>query len=274
MSTVAIGGVPFGGDAPLAVIAGPCAIESPQLCVDVAGALKQSCAAAGLGYVFKASFDKANRTSAATGRGLGLDAGLAALAEVKAKCAVPVVTDVHLPEQAPVAADVCDALQIPSFLCRQTDLVAAAAATGRPLHIKKGQFLSPDEMVHVARKAKDSGASGVLVCERGTTFGYNNLVVDMRSLHLMRRTGCPVVFDATHSVQLPGAADGESGGERELAPVLARAACAVGVAGLFFEAHPEPDSAISDAASQLDLGQARATIAAAARLSALTRELS
>ena len=274
MSMVKIGDVPFGGGAPLAVIAGPCAIESQQLCSEVAGALKESCEGAGVGYVFKSSFDKANRTSASTGRGLGLDEGLAVLAEVKKQFGVPVLTDIHLPDQAEAVAGVCDAIQIPSFLCRQTDLLAAAAQTGKPLHIKKGQFLSPEEMVHVVTKAEEYGDGGVLVCERGTTFGYNNLIVDMRSLFLMRATGCPVVFDATHSTQLPGAAGGTSGGQRELAPVLARAACAVGIDGLFLEAHTNPDKAISDAATQLTLEQAAATIGQVAQIAALASSTS
>ena len=194
MNPVVIGDVPVGAGSRAAVIAGPCAVESTQLCIDVAEQLAAACAAAGVGYVFKASFDKANRTSGHSARGLGLDEGLVALQAVKDTCNVPVLTDIHLPDQAAEVAPVCDALQIPAFLCRQTDLVTAAAATGLPVQIKKGQFLAPQEMTAVVAKAQAAGTGGVLVCERGTTFGYHNLVVDMRALVIMRTTGCPVVF--------------------------------------------------------------------------------
>ncbi|MBF2735645.1 MAG: 3-deoxy-8-phosphooctulonate synthase, partial [Betaproteobacteria bacterium AqS2] len=263
---VAVGGVRIGAGEPLAVIGGPCAAESPQLCLEAGAALRDACKAAGVGYVFKASFDKANRTSGSSGRGPGMDEGLAAIARAKEELGVPAITDIHLPGQAAAAAAVCDALQIPAFLCRQTDLLAAAAATGLPVLVKKGQFLAPWDMSEVAAKLEAAGAAGVLLCERGTMFGYRNLVVDMRALAIMRETGWPVVFDATHSTQLPGAAEGASGGEREMAPVLARAAAAVGIDALFLEAHPRPAEAVSDAAVQLPLPQAAAAIASVARI--------
>ena len=269
LNPVAVGGVPFGAGAPLGMIAGPCAAESEGLCVEVAGTLKEACADAGVGYVFKSSFDKANRTSGGTGRGPGIDGGLAILSEVARQCKVPVITDIHDAGQAALAADACDALQIPAFLCRQTDIVVAAAETGLPVMVKKGQFLAPGDMEPVMRKALVDGGGGVMACERGTTFGYGNLVVDMRSLVVMGRIGCPVVFDATHSTQMPGAMGGSSGGERSMAAPLARAACAVGVDGLFFEAHPDPASAVSDAATQLPLDDALALVQSAARISAL-----
>ena len=273
MSQVRIGEAPFGGGAPLGIIAGPCAAESLGLCVEVAGRLGETCAKFGAGYVFKASFDKANRTSAGSGRGPGIDEGLGILASVKEQCQVPVITDIHDAGQAAMAATVCDALQIPAFLCRQTDLIASAAATGLPVQVKKGQFLAPEGMAGVAEKASAAGDGGVLLCERGSFFGYRDLVVDMRSLVVMRKLGHPVVFDATHSVQQPGAADGASGGLREMSVPLARAACAVGVDGLFFEAHPDPQRAVSDAATQLPLPDACALIEAAVRISSLRDEL-
>ncbi len=260
-----------GKNAPLLVIGGPCAAESGQLCLDVAAALQEACSRAGVGYVFKASFDKANRTSGITGRGPGRSAGLAALAQVREQLAVPVLTDIHVPADVAEAAAVCDALQIPAFLCRQTDLIEAAAATGKAVHIKKGQFLAPQDMAGAVAKARAAGAESVLVCERGSTFGYNNLVVDMRSLVVMRATGCPVIFDATHSVQLPGAAQEASGGQRRMALPLARAAVAVGIDGLFLEAHPDPAQAVSDSATQLPLEAAVDLIAAAADLHACVR---
>jgi 2-dehydro-3-deoxyphosphooctonate aldolase (KDO 8-P synthase) len=236
-----------GLERPLFLIAGPCVVESLQLQIDTAGRLKEICAALGMLLIFKSSYDKANRTSGASFRGLGIDAGLKILAEVKRQLGLPVLTDVHTAQEVAPAAAAVDVLQTPAFLCRQTDFIRAAASAGRPVNIKKGQFLSPHEMKNVVDKAKDaSGADNVMVCERGYAFGYGNLVSDMRSLSIMRETGCPVVFDATHSVQLPGGQGTSSGGQREFVPVLARAAVASGVAGLFMETHPDPDNAPSD----------------------------
>jgi 2-dehydro-3-deoxyphosphooctonate aldolase (KDO 8-P synthase) len=239
----------------LFLIAGPCVIENEALCLRVAGALKTTCARLGIFYVFKASFDKANRTSAKSFRGPGLDQGLRVLAKVRAEVGVPVLTDIHNESHAAVAGEVVDILQIPAFLCRQTDLIADAAATGQILNLKKGQFLSPAEMGQVVEKARRAGAKRILVTERGTTFGYNNLVADMRSIPLMQRFGWPVVFDATHSVQLPGGGGDKSGGQRELAPVLARAALAAGANGLFMETHPQPDRALSDGPNMIPLAE-------------------
>jgi 2-dehydro-3-deoxyphosphooctonate aldolase (KDO 8-P synthase) len=236
-----------GLERPLFLIAGPCVVESLQLQIDTAGRLKEICAALGMPLIFKSSYDKANRSSAASFRGLGIDAGLKILSEVKRQLGLPVLTDVHTAEEVAPAAAAVDVLQTPAFLCRQTDFIRAAASAGRPVNIKKGQFLSPHEMKNVVDKAKQaSGADNVMVCERGFAFGYGNLVSDMRSLAVMRETGCPVVFDATHSVQLPGGQGASSGGQREFVPVLARAAVASGVAGLFMETHPNPDKAPSD----------------------------
>jgi len=239
-------GFEVGLDRPFFLIAGPCVIESEQLQLDTAGKLKEITAALGIPFIFKSSFDKANRTSGTSFRGPGLEAGLKVLAEVKRQIGVPVLTDVHEYTPMDEVASVVDVLQTPAFLCRQTDFIQRVASAGRPVNIKKGQFLSPWEMKHVAAKALATGNAQIMVCERGASFGYNNLVSDMRALAVMRDTGCPVVFDATHSVQLPGGADGKSGGQREFVPVLARAAVAVGVAGLFMETHPDPDKALSD----------------------------
>jgi len=235
-------------DRPLFVIAGPCVAESTQLCLDVAGRLKETCAALGIPYIFKASYDKANRSSGKSFRGLGLEAGLKILDEVRSQIGVPVLTDVHTEDEVPIVAAVADVLQTPAFLCRQTDFIHAVAATGKPVNIKKGQFLAPGDMKNVVAKAREAngGADTIMVCERGVSFGYNNLVSDMRSLAILRETGCPVVFDATHSVQLPGGQGTASGGQREFVPVLARAAVAVGIAGIFLETHPEPEKALSD----------------------------
>ncbi len=235
-----------GLDKPLFLIAGPCVIESEQLALDTAGQLKEITARLGIPFIYKSSFDKANRTSISGHRGPGIEEGLRILAEVKRQIGVPVLTDVHEYTPMEEVADVVDVLQTPAFLCRQTDFIVKACSVGRPVNIKKGQFLSPWEMKHVADKAKTSGNAQLMVCERGASFGYNNLVSDMRSLAVMRDTGCPVVFDATHSVQLPGGAGGKSGGQREFVPVLARAAVAVGIAGIFMETHPDPDKALSD----------------------------
>src|SRR5215210_218042 len=236
-----------GLDRPLFLIAGPCVVESRQLAIDVAGELKALCASLSIPFIFKSSYDKANRSSGTSFRGLGMDNGLGILAEVRKQIDVPVLTDIHAQEEIAAVAAVVDVLQTPAFLCRQTDFIRAAASAGKPVNIKKGQFLSPWEMKNVVDKARDaSGTDKILVCERGFSFGYNNLVSDMRSLAIMRDTGCPVVFDATHSVQLPGGQGTSSGGQREFVPVLARAAVAAGVAGLFMETHPDPANAKSD----------------------------
>lgn len=241
----------FSNTDPLSVIAGPCAIEGRQQTLEAAAALKEIFLQAGVPLIFKSSFDKANRSSGASYRGVGMAEGLSILAEVRERYDLPVITDIHLPEQAIPVAEVVDMLQIPAFLCRQTDLLLAAAATGKPVNIKKGQFLSPWEMRHVLAKACSTGNERICLCERGSSFGYNNLVVDMRGLEIMKTTGHPVIFDATHSVQLPGAGDGKSGGQREFVAPLARAAVAVGVAGLFLETHPDPDAAPCDGPNML-----------------------
>lgn len=237
----------------LILIAGPCVIESKDLCLRVASVLKKACDRLGVFYVFKASYDKANRTSARSFRGPGLEEGLAVLTDVRARVGVPVLTDVHTAAQAAAAARVADILQIPAFLCRQTDLIAAAVQTGRIVNLKKGQFLSPEEMGQVVGKARSTGGKKLLVTERGTTFGYHNLVADMRSIPIMRRFGFPVIFDATHSVQLPGGGGDRSGGQREFAPVLARSALAAGASGIFLETHPDPDHALSDGPNMIPL---------------------
>jgi 2-dehydro-3-deoxyphosphooctonate aldolase (KDO 8-P synthase) len=250
---VAAGGVAFGPGHPLAFILGPCVIESAGHVLDVALALQATARQAGVPLVFKASFDKANRTSLRSFRGPGLREGLRALAAVKSRTALPILTDIHEPEQAAPAAEVADILQIPAFLSRQTDLLVAAARTGRVVNVKKAQFLAPDDMRHVVAKLTESGAAAVLLTERGTTFGYHNLVVDMRSLPMMRALGVPVVFDVTHSLQLPGAGDGVTGGLAEYIPTLARAGVGAGVDGVFMEVHEDPARARSDAANALRL---------------------
>jgi 2-dehydro-3-deoxyphosphooctonate aldolase (KDO 8-P synthase) len=237
----------------LVLIAGPCVIESEQLCFDVARALRDISQRLGITYIFKASYDKANRTSAKSFRGPGADEGLSVLKRVREKFGLPVLTDVHTEDQARQAGQVVDVLQIPAFLCRQTDLIAAAVRTGRVVNIKKGQFLSPAEMGQVVGKAAEAGADKLLVTERGTTFGYNNLVTDMRSIPIMRSFGFPVIFDATHSVQLPGGGGDKAAGQREFAPVLARAAIAAGADGLFIETHPNPEQALSDGPNMIPL---------------------
>ncbi|MEQ1566655.1 MAG: 3-deoxy-8-phosphooctulonate synthase [Myxococcota bacterium] len=249
---VEVGGVRFGGGQ-LALVAGPCVIESPEQVLEVGRSIAATCAALGVGYVLKASFDKANRTSGAGFRGPGLADGLAILREVRAVLGVPITTDVHEPGQAEAVAAVVDLLQIPAFLCRQTDLLVAAARTGRPVNVKKGQFLAPDDLGPVVDKLRAAGAAGVLVTERGTSFGYHDLVVDFRSLVTLRGLGVPVVFDATHSVQRPGAGGDRSSGDRRFAAPLGRAAAAVGVDALFAEVHPDPARARSDADTQLPL---------------------
>jgi 2-dehydro-3-deoxyphosphooctonate aldolase (KDO 8-P synthase) len=236
-----------GLDRPLFLIAGPCVIESRELAVDTAGRLQQLCAELRVPFIFKSSYDKANRSSSKSFRGLGMEKGLAILSDVRREVGVPVLTDVHEADEIAAAAAAVDVLQTPAFLCRQTDFIHAAASAGRPVNIKKGQFLSPWEMKNVVAKAKEaSGGDNIMVCERGFSFGYNNLVSDMRSLVVMRETDCPVVFDATHSVQLPGGQGHASGGQREFVPALARAAVATGVSGLFMETHPDPSKALSD----------------------------
>jgi 2-dehydro-3-deoxyphosphooctonate aldolase (KDO 8-P synthase) len=248
-------GFEAGLERPFFLIAGPCVVESRELQLDVAGKLKEITAKLGIPFVFKSSYDKANRSSSKSFRGLGMDAGLKILGEVKRQIGVPVLTDVHEEDEVKPVAAVVDMLQTPAFLCRQTDFIRAAASAGKPVNIKKGQFLSPQEMKNVVDKARDaSGQDNVLVCERGFSFGYNNLVSDMRSLAIMRDTGCPVVFDATHSVQLPGGQGTASGGQREFIPVLARAAVAAGIAGLFMETHPDPAKALSDGPNAWPLG--------------------
>ena len=234
-------------------IAGPCAIEGRSQALEVAAALKEIFVKVGMPFVYKSSFDKANRSSGSSFRGVGMPEGLTILAEVREKVDVPVLTDVHLPEQAKPVAEVVDMLQTPAFLCRQTDLIEAVAATGKPANIKKGQFLAPWEMENVLQKARATGNERICLCERGTSFGYGNLVVDMRGIEIMKRTGAPVIFDATHSVQLPGALGSCSGGQRKFVPVLARAAVAVGVAGIFMEVHPDPDNAPCDGPNMLPL---------------------
>jgi 2-dehydro-3-deoxyphosphooctonate aldolase (KDO 8-P synthase) len=247
-------GVRFGNDLPLALIAGPCVMESRAHALETASALKEIAGALGIGLVYKSSFDKANRTSAGSARGIGLDKALPIFAEVKERLGLPVVTDVHEAEQCALAAEVVDILQIPAFLCRQTDLLVAAAKTGRVVNVKKGQFLAPWDMANVARKVVESGNPNLLVTERGASFGYNTLVSDMRALPIMAETtGAPVIFDATHSVQQPGGQGTTSGGQREFVPVLARAAVAVGVAGVFIETHEDPDRAPSDGPNMVPL---------------------
>ncbi|WP_297474480.1 3-deoxy-8-phosphooctulonate synthase [Ferrovum sp.] len=245
-----------GLDHPLFLIAGPCVIESRDLAFEVAGQLKEMTRSLGIPFIFKASYDKANRSSGQSFRGLGQSAGLDILADIRRDLQVPVLTDVHEREDVAAVAAVVDVLQTPAFLCRQTDFIAAVAAAGKPVNIKKGQFLAPADMKNVVDKARAaSGQDNIMVCERGASFGYNNLVSDMRSLAIMRGTGCPVVFDATHSVQLPGGLGGASGGQREFVPVLARAAVAAGVAGVFMETHPRPEQALSDGPNAWPLGR-------------------
>jgi 2-dehydro-3-deoxyphosphooctonate aldolase (KDO 8-P synthase) len=253
-------GFEVGLEQPFFLIAGPCVVESEQLQLDTAGTLKEITGRLGIPFVFKSSFDKANRTSGKRFRGLGMEEGLRILGEVKKQVGVPVLTDVHEYTPFDEVAEVVDVLQTPAFLCRQTDFIQKVAAVGKPVNIKKGQFLSPWDMKNVVEKARAVGNDRILVCERGASFGYNNLVSDMRSLAVMRDTGCPVVFDATHSVQLPGGQGTKSGGQREFVPVLARAAVAVGVAGVFMETHPDPDKALSDGPNAWPLGKMEALL--------------
>jgi 2-dehydro-3-deoxyphosphooctonate aldolase (KDO 8-P synthase) len=265
-------GFDVGLDRPFFLIAGPCVVESRQFQLDVAGELKTICADLEIPFIFKSSYDKANRSSHASFRGPGMDEGLRVLADVRRHVGVPVLTDVHAIEEIPAAAAVVDVLQTPAFLCRQTDFIQAVAAAGKAVNIKKGQFLAPDDMKQVVAKAKAaSGTDNILVCERGASFGYHNLITDMRSLAIMRDTGCPVVFDATHSVQLPGGQGTSSGGQREFVPVLARAAIAAGVAGLFMETHPDPERALSDGPNAWPLGLMRSLLATLKTLDATVK---
>ncbi len=265
-------GFEAGLDKPFFLIAGPCVIESKELAHDTAGRLKEITARLGIPFIYKSSFDKANRSSGKSFRGLGMDNGLKILESVRQAIGVPVLTDVHdIPEIAPVAA-VVDVLQTPAFLCRQTDFIQAVAACGKPVNIKKGQFLAPGDMKNVVDKANEAGGQGrIMVCERGVSFGYNNLVSDMRSLAIMRDTGCPVVFDATHSVQLPGGQGTKSGGQREFVPVLARAAMATGISGIFMETHPNPEMALSDGPNAWPLGQMEALLTTLKELDATVK---
>ena len=258
---------------PFFLIAGPCVVESRQLQMDVAGELKQICADLGIPFIFKSSYDKANRSSGKSFRGPGMEKGLEILAKVKKVVGVPVLTDVHTEEEVPTVAGIVDVLQTPAFLCRQTDFIHAVARSGKPVNIKKGQFLAPGDMKNVVDKAREaSGADNIMVCERGASFGYNNLVSDMRSLAIMRDTGCPVVFDATHSVQLPGGQGTSSGGQREFVPVLARAAVATGVAGVFMETHPDPAKALSDGPNAWPLGRMKDLLATLKEIDTLVKK--
>lgn len=271
MRHVRAGNVTFGNDLPLVVIAGPCQLEGADHALEIAATLQDICARLGLGFVFKASFDKANRTSGAGARGPGLTAGLAQLQAVKEALNVPVITDVHLPEHCAPVAEVVDILQIPAFLCRQSDLLAAAAATGAVVNVKKGQFLAPWDMEHVAGKLAAADCAGILLCERGTSFGYNNLVTDMRSLPIMAGLGHPVIMDATHAVQEPGGRGGSTGGNRDFAPALARAAVSLGIAAVFLETHPAPDSAPSDGANMIRLADMEAVLSELAAFDRLAK---
>jgi len=255
------GAVTLGNDLPFVLIAGPCAMESRDHAFDMAGSLVEMARSVGIGLIYKSSFDKANRTSARSNRGIGLDVALPIFAEIRAKFGCPVITDVHLPDQCAEVAQVVDVLQIPAFLSRQTDLLVAAGNTGKPINVKKGQFLAPWDMRHVAAKIDGTGNMNTLLCERGASFGYNTLVSDMRALPILAETGCPVVFDATHSVQQPGGQGETSGGDRRFVPVLARAAVAVGVAAVFMETHRDPDSAPSDGPNMVPFDQLPALVA-------------
>ena len=259
---------------PLFLIAGPCVIESKQMAIDTAGQLKEICAAVGIPFIYKSSYDKANRSSNKTFRGFGITEGLKILDEVRRQIGVPILTDVHTTEQVPEVASVVDVLQTPAFLCRQTDFITAVVTCGKPVNIKKGQFLAPHDMLQVVNKAKEAngGADAIMVCERGASFGYNTLVSDMRGLAIMRETHCPVVFDATHSVQQPGGQGEKSGGQREHVPVLARAAVASGIAGIFMETHPDPAKALSDGPNAWPLHKMQDLLALLVDLDALVKK--
>ena len=266
-------GFDVGLEKPFFLIAGPCVVESEQLQMDVAGKLKEITSALGIPFIFKSSYDKANRSSGKSYRGPGMEKGLEILAKVRKELKVPVLTDVHTEQEVPEVAKYVDVLQTPAFLCRQTDFIRAVATAGLPVNIKKGQFLAPGDMKNVVDKAKEaSGADNIMVCERGASFGYNNLVSDMRSLAIMRNTGCPVVFDATHSVQLPGGQGTSSGGQREFVPVLARAAVATGVSGVFMETHPDPAKALSDGPNAWPLGRMKDLLATLKDIDSLVKK--
>ena len=269
---VRIGGLEIGNDRPFVLIAGPCQIESRAHALEVAHALREIAMRTGVPIIYKSSFDKANRTSASAARGVGLDAGLSILADVRDTTGLPVLTDVHNAEQCQPVARAVDVLQIPAFLCRQTDLLIAAGETGKAINVKKGQFLAPWDMTNVAAKIAGTGNDNILLCERGASFGYNTLVTDFRGLPIMARTGYPVVFDATHSVQQPGGQGASSGGQREFAPVLARAALAVGVAAVFIETHPDPDHAPSDGPNMIPLRQMEALVTRLAAFDRLAKQ--
>lgn len=271
---IEIGNVTLGGDAPVAFILGPCQLESLDHARMMAERIAEACAPSGARFIFKASFDKANRSSITTKRGIGIDEGLTILSTIRAEFGVPVLTDVHEPVQCAVAAEAVDVLQIPAFLCRQTDLLLAAGETGAAVNVKKGQFLAPWDMANVADKLASTGNERIMLCDRGTSFGYNTLVSDFRGLPIMARTGWPVVFDATHSIQQPGGQGTTSGGEREFAPVLARAAVAVGVSAVFIETHQDPDTAPSDGPNMIPVAELAGLIETLIRFDALTRELS
>ena len=265
-------GFPVGLDRPLFLIAGPCVIESRQMAFDTAGILKEICATLGIPFIYKSSYDKANRSSGTSFRGLGMDIGLDILADVRKQIGVPILTDVHGEDQIVAVAEVVDVLQPPALLCRQTDFIQACALSGKPVNIKKGQFLAPGDMKQVVSKAREANPiADIMVCERGVSFGYNNLVSDMRSLAILRETSCPVVFDATHSVQLPGGQGTSSGGQREFVPVLARAAVASGIAGLFMETHPDPEKAMSDGPNAWPLGKMKSLLSALQALDDLVK---
>ncbi|WP_424991175.1 3-deoxy-8-phosphooctulonate synthase [Fluviibacterium sp. S390] len=271
MKTVTIRDLTIGNDSPLTVIAGPCQLESYDHAAMIAEAMKKACAAAGAGYVFKASYDKANRTSVSGKRGLGMDAGLEVLAKIRREFDVPTLTDIHSEAQCAPVAEAVDILQIPAFLCRQTDLLVAAGNTGAVINIKKGQFLAPWDMVNVVKKVESTGNDRILLTERGTSFGYNTLVADMRGLPTMAKTGYPVVMDATHSVQQPGGQGGSSGGQREFAPVMARCAVSLGIGAVFIETHEAPDTAPSDGPNMIPLDQMPALVASLMQFDALAK---
>lgn len=266
-------GFDVGLDKPFFLIAGPCVIESREMALETAAALKEICAELAIPFIYKSSYDKANRSSGKSFRGMGMEKGLEILAEVRERVGVPVLTDVHTEAEVPHVAAVVDVLQTPAFLCRQTDFIHAVASCGKPVNIKKGQFLAPGDMKNVVDKAREvnGGADNIMVCERGVSFGYNNLVSDMRSLAIMRETGCPVVFDATHSVQLPGGQGTSSGGQREFVPVLARAAVAVGISGLFMETHPDPAKAFSDGPNAWPLPRLKSLLATLKSIDAVVK---
>lgn len=271
---ITVGALRIGNDLPFTLIAGPCAIEGRTHALEIAQALCEITAKAGVGLIYKSSYDKANRTSKDSPRGIGMTKGLDILAEVRETVGCPVITDVHLPDQCAAVGEAVDILQIPAYLCRQTDLIVAAAETGRALNIKKGQFLAPWDMVNVIAKAEDAGNTDIMVCERGTSFGYNALVSDFRALPILAETGCPVVFDATHSVQQPGGRGGTTGGQREFVPVLARAAVAVGVAAVFMETHQDPDNAPSDGPTMMRIDDMAALLDRLVALDRLTKSIS